>query len=432
MPETAEEYVIEIEAGIGDPQFLVLPRNTVLSPMSIGRRAMWRVEADDVLDVHAYVYYDGRVLFVQSADEELPVYVNGRAIGCSWTNVAIPCEIAMGRARLRFREQYQELDSLSEQETVAARKPGQDRAFVSRDSERTREHGVHATTLTGRTVRGAPPVPLPPPRDEAPPSSARPPPSARAGDDDPTRRGVPVFPAGLSHVGPGEGPSETAVIARPAVHVAPPAARAAGADVAGVGTGMSTVRFGGANADPGVVPDRQPPGTLHMAQRPKVAARSKMTLRQQWDALSWPKKVAMVVMPLLLVYFLTAPTADENAPSKLTKRDTPDARAAPSGGAAAGLTPSAASTVPTLPVSALPIAPALTAPAPSLATSTASPAPTQKSLERQAVDLFASGQYERAAFAYDQLARQYPDNPAYREAARILRSKLDGGTPTAP
>jgi hypothetical protein len=44
----------------------------------------------------------------------------------------------------------------------------------------------------------------------------------------------------------------------------------------------------------------------------------------------------------------------------------------------------------------------------------------------------ASGQYERAAFVYDQLARQYPDKPAYREAARILRSKLDAGVPVGP
>jgi hypothetical protein len=101
-------------------------------------------------------------------------------------------------------------------------------------------------------------------------------------------------------------------------------------------------------------------------------------------------------------------------------------------------------TVPTLPVSALPIAhtstptavaptTAPTAVAPTSATSTApAPSPTQRTLERQAVDLVASGQYERAAFIYEQLARQYPDRPVYRETARILRAKLDGGAPPAP
>jgi hypothetical protein len=53
--------------------------------------------------------------------------------------------------------------------------------------------------------------------------------------------------------------------------------------------------------------------------------------------------------------------------------------------------------------------------------------PVQRTLERQAVDLVASGQYERAAFVYDQLARQSPEQPAYREAARILRAKFDAG-----
>src|SRR5215471_15441007 len=110
----AEEYVIEVEAGIGEPPYIAFARGTVLNPMSVGRRGMWRIDADDVLDVHAYIYYDGRVLFVQSADDEMPLVANGRTIPHSWTNAPIPCEITMGRARLRVREQYTELDSLSD------------------------------------------------------------------------------------------------------------------------------------------------------------------------------------------------------------------------------------------------------------------------------------------------------------------------------
>jgi hypothetical protein len=52
---------------------------------------------------------------------------------------------------------------------------------------------------------------------------------------------------------------------------------------------------------------------------------------------------------------------------------------------------------------------------------------SQKTLERQAVDYVALGEYQKAIGIYEQLARQYPDNKVYSEALRILRQKLDAG-----
>jgi outer membrane protein assembly factor BamD (BamD/ComL family) len=46
-----------------------------------------------------------------------------------------------------------------------------------------------------------------------------------------------------------------------------------------------------------------------------------------------------------------------------------------------------------------------------------------KTLQREAADAVASGAYGRAAELYDQLAKQYPNKPAYAEAAAILRTK---------
>jgi hypothetical protein len=48
---------------------------------------------------------------------------------------------------------------------------------------------------------------------------------------------------------------------------------------------------------------------------------------------------------------------------------------------------------------------------------------------RLAVEAFAAGAYPEAVRRYDALAQQYPDQPVYHEAARILRSKLDAGAP---
>jgi hypothetical protein len=149
----------------------------------------------------------------------------------------------------------------------------------------------------------------------------------------------------------------------------------------------------------------------------------KMSLKEQWEALSWPKKVAMVMLPLLLLYFIFAPNDDDRPAPKTAKKPSADAAALAT--APASAPPSATQpAVPTLPVSALPTAAGGAPPPPPPSSS-----PLQRTLERQAVDLVASGQYERAAFVYDQLARQYPDRPVYRETARILRAKLDAGAP---
>ena len=47
---------------------------------------------------------------------------------------------------------------------------------------------------------------------------------------------------------------------------------------------------------------------------------------------------------------------------------------------------------------------------------------TGVSLERQASDALRQGKRDQAAQLYDQLAQQHPENPAYKEAARILRA----------
>jgi hypothetical protein len=53
--------------------------------------------------------------------------------------------------------------------------------------------------------------------------------------------------------------------------------------------------------------------------------------------------------------------------------------------------------------------------------------PSTKTLERQAVDAVAIGEYAKAAAIYDQLHQQNPNNRVYAEAARILRAKIDAG-----
>jgi hypothetical protein len=46
-----------------------------------------------------------------------------------------------------------------------------------------------------------------------------------------------------------------------------------------------------------------------------------------------------------------------------------------------------------------------------------------KSLQREAADAVAAGAFARAAKLYEELARKYPNKPAYAEAALIMRAK---------
>ena len=64
---------------------------------------------------------------------------------------------------------------------------------------------------------------------------------------------------------------------------------------------------------------------------------------------------------------------------------------------------------------------AVTATAPTTTGSAKKPG-TGVSLERQASDALRQGKRDQAAQLYDQLAQQHPENPAYKEAARILRA----------
>ena len=81
MANPATTHVIEIESGIGEPAFIPLSMGQELQPISVGKKGMWRIESPRVLDVHAFVYFDGSSLFLQSADESNAASVDGFRVG---------------------------------------------------------------------------------------------------------------------------------------------------------------------------------------------------------------------------------------------------------------------------------------------------------------------------------------------------------------
>ncbi len=103
MAKPSTTHVIEIETGIGEPAFIPLTMGQELQPISVGKKGMWRIESARVLDVHAFVYFDGTSLFLQSADESASASVDGYRVGKAWTELHAPCKIEIGAARLRYR-----------------------------------------------------------------------------------------------------------------------------------------------------------------------------------------------------------------------------------------------------------------------------------------------------------------------------------------
>jgi hypothetical protein len=189
----------------------------------------------------------------------------------------------------------------------------------------------------------------------------------------------------------------------------------------------------------------------------------------QFKAASTPKKILIAISPLVVIasiYLLlvdddeprrrrgavttpsasvsvvvqpTAPTVPVTAPipptaivtTPLTVPVPPTVVTAPTVPTA----PTAPLTVPVPPTIAVTVPPPPTAPVTVVATAPAPPpiaslAPGQKTIERQAVDAMAAGDFPRAVALYTQLAQANPKNLAYAEAARILRSRLaDAGPP---
>ena len=70
-----------------------------LAPLSVGTGGAWQITAPGVRQVHLYLYFDGEVLYVQSASTEDPPRVNDQPAPDTWTALSGECNITFGQAR---------------------------------------------------------------------------------------------------------------------------------------------------------------------------------------------------------------------------------------------------------------------------------------------------------------------------------------------
>jgi len=72
-------------------------------PFSVGRAGTFHVEGKGVLDVHAFVHFDGQRLFMCSTDSVSPVLVDGAPLQRRWSELTPPCHLRFGAAAASFR-----------------------------------------------------------------------------------------------------------------------------------------------------------------------------------------------------------------------------------------------------------------------------------------------------------------------------------------
>ena len=374
-----DDYVLEIRRGNGAPKHLTLAAGTPIQPISIGMTGEFRLEADGVLDVHGYLYYDGHTLFVQSADGHHLIRVNGKPIGSEWTAVSPPCTVALGDARLVYCPASQA--SAAASGPVVAR-PAAGRAPPPAFDESAptvadlRYEDYDDAVTTGKTrapddeATGSIPIPPAPPRQRH---------GEAYEDDNETTRALPL-------------PVMTASFAARPPPPPPP---------------------------PPQMPIAAPPAQLVTAAKQSPLAQ----LKEGWKQASLPKKAIACLLPVafvMVIFGLDDNTTPAEAPAPAASTSTtskpkskPTATEEPE-----DLDPPKKKTVdPPPPKKIADPPPKKTADTPPVAMA------KDKTAERVAVDAVAAGAWDPAAKAYDDLAKQHPENPAYKEAARILRAK---------
>ena len=544
MAKPSTTHVIEIETGIGEPAFIPLTLGQELQPISVGKKGMWRIESARVLDVHAFVYFDGTSLFLQSADESAAAAVDGYRVGKAWTELHAPCKIEIGAARLRFRSLAAPADDQAPTEMhhrppVQAAAPGggpppaprpaagappeepitfpkAERPFkpgeFSSGPDKDESTRIAPLESTGARVAAGSVVSAAPrpaagrsveeenlTRLEGAGNSARMNRTAGMpmGADPMAMQGLQpmapgMFPPGMSQPPGGMPPMQ------PAPHMSMPP---------GMHPGTMPMQPGMAPGAMGMVPSAPPSGMpMHPGMGPPGSApfpppyagasgpynsmgpgampsggygamtggqvgTPDASLVAKYKELSPPKRILVILAPfcLLAAAYLLLFDEEEVAPGPVATLD--------AGAGEASITASSNAPPPSVPPPVLPppvaspnpvppscppgfvpysvaingqipcvpagtpmppasegaasaVAPTAPATPPgSTAATTPPPAPSTKTLERQAVDYVAVGNYGAAVQVYEQLRQQNPENPVYPEAIRILRAKLDAGIP---
>jgi hypothetical protein len=418
-----------------------------LAPLSVGTGGAWQVSAAGVRTVHLYVYFDGQTLFLQSAAPDDPPLMDGQPVPAAWTPAPAPCNITFGHARL---------------------------AFHAAEAEQPVEEDRTVASAVAEPFHEPQKAPAPLPKRDIPARPFKPGAFAHGADDESTRlqpledfTGPPVsgdstrvapLPTAENPGGGGVRPAAGAPWNRPA----PPPAM--GAPPPAQGGGFQSRQFppppsaplgppsdptGGAPLGP-PGPAGPPSGLLNVpppsVRAPDAPEKFPDMLKREWAAAPPLRRGLVAALPIAVIValWLLLSGSPPPPPPKTVASAAPTTPPAPP--------PPPVPTVAQVPTVWPPVEPPPPVPPPPPpvagahpappAGGTATPAPsasvassatvdggTGDRRERQAGDLVATHAYAEAIRVYEQLAAEHPQNPAFHEAARILRNKVQNGTP---
>jgi hypothetical protein len=338
-------------------------------PFSVGTNAQWSVLGDGVGAIHLFLGFDGQMVHVVAASPGMPVLIGGGSIGAAWVTVPVPCEIHFGGASLMIRR----LGVVPANSDVVPS---------------TLSDGGALLQAAQRAAGDASPAPL---------SRSSPAPRRKA------------FGSTMLM---DQRPSLPAADPPPAIAPMPILERA-----------------------------RAPRNELPGEPSPQDAPPSEPT-KGYWNSASTVKKATLILMPFALASsYLMLRNDPRGQPTVIAVP--PRAPAPRASTNAVSTAPSAEANVrrsaPAVAVSAVAIAAAPSAvdgaqggarqsptdgsPASRLAAVFVPARQGRRTPEREALETVAAGSLEDAARDYDSLAVAHPDDPTFKEAARILRAK---------
>jgi hypothetical protein len=453
MSDRPRDISARVRHGEGKPSGIRFEHGVTTGPFSVGRRGAWRITADDVEDMHAYLQFDGEDVSVLGLKGGNPPLLEGRPIGEEWVVVPAPGILQVGKIRIVFDFVEDDDDVLDAppsgvQSVVGGAQSQSDKTIVER---RAPDHPGARAPFGADVATVVAPHPL---HDElakasqpftvsvTPKAEGR---RAEGGSPGIETDGLLGLHNGKSN-GVHDGHSSEGEVdidwGDPAEDELPePAALADQLAPAPmpeqrsveVPTRVVDIKAmwpqdrlrANAAASPTLATPSPADSPSEKSGRGGIAG----TFRNA----SLPKRIVFILLPLTFAAFIFRTAAHNAARARAAAAEA----SAPAASSAPSTKPKAQDGPPHSPDDTGQPA-ALAAPA-SSADALATPAiddrpdrPGARTRERQAADLVSSGDLAGALKIYQDLAAAHPERAAFREAARILQQKVNQGTPPDP
>lgn len=100
-------FVLTVSRGLASPRTREFRVGEPQEAASVGSSGDWQLRGPGVEPIHAYLYFDGDALYVQSALEARELLCGGRRVGNDWELVSVADVIEIGTARITLSQTTQ-------------------------------------------------------------------------------------------------------------------------------------------------------------------------------------------------------------------------------------------------------------------------------------------------------------------------------------